>query len=314
MKLILGVALPLAAALLPPRAEACSYPAVVVESTYPRPGAVGVPTNAVPFIYGPALQAEQLTLRDATGAEVPVERRQVEPSGVDLVPLVDLAANQDYEVRLTELPEPVLTFRTGVGPAAVPDRLDPPALEVVVLEYSFASCGEVTNICADATVTVDASIEVRVGGEVLSPGLGEPWPLSRAYGQGLRDDECVEVRARDVRGNRSAPSVACGDALNRVRLRSDMFDVSYDCESYTSYIEARSSGSDAAARPAPDTDAGTPDPIEGCAVRRGPLSPRGWAATALLLWSLAARRQSGARRAARRERALGSSGSPGLVP
>jgi hypothetical protein len=238
-----------AALLVPSPAEACSYAVVVLESTYPEAGAVDVPTNAVPFAYGPELNStDDIALFDAEGRLVPVEARAVTPSGIDLVPLSALAPNQRYELRAVGSTESAsVKFTTGAGPAAVATQLPPPALDVRLLKYTLGTCGEVTGMCAEASHPSGTTLEVRIGEEVLSGGAGSPLPRYRAYGRPLADGDCVEVRARDVRGNRSEPAIACGEVLKSIRLTSNIPDSGYTCDNYSNFVEPSGSDTDPSA-------------------------------------------------------------------
>jgi hypothetical protein len=227
------------ALLMPSRSDACSYAMVVVESSYPEAGAVDVPTNAVPFVYGPELNStSDVELVDEDGRLVPVEARVVTPTGIDLIPVSDLAPNHRYELRAVGSIEAAsIKFTTGAGPAAVSTQLPPPALDVRLLKYALGTCGELSGICIEASHPSGTTLEVRIGDEVLSGGAGSPWPRYRAYGQPLADSDCIEVRARDVRGNRSEPTMACGESLKSIRLTSNIPDSGYACDNYSTFVE-----------------------------------------------------------------------------
>jgi len=247
--------------LLPAPAQACSWGQVVLESSYPRLNAVDVPTNAVLFVYGPelrpaafpALVPDELQLVDESGQSVAFDIQAVVPSGFDLAPLQPLQPNQGYElVRGGPSPYPLLEFTTGSGPAAVPESLSAPTLDVVHFSYPAGSCGVLAGLCVEASAAPNTTLELRVGNEVLAPGAGFPSPHRRAYAQPLADSECVEVRARDVRGHRSAPRTVCGEAIARFELPPD-FDVAYTCDNYLDYV----------GRPAPQPELATPATVPG---------------------------------------------------
>lgn len=267
---LLATGLLSAVLLVPSGAEACSYAIVVIESTYPEAGAVDVPTNAVPFVYGPELNSsDDVALVDEHGRLVPVEVRAVSPTGIDLIPLSDLAPNHKYEIRAVGSIEAAsIEFTTGAGPAAVLTQLPPPALDVRLLKYALGTCGELSGICVEASHPSGTTLEVRIGDEVLSGGAGSPWPRYRAYGQLVADSDCVEVRARDVRGNRSEPTMACGASLKSIRLTSHIPDSGYTCDNYPTFVEP--SGSDTSPSAVPG-DAGANASAERAAELDGDL-------------------------------------------
>jgi len=241
-----------AVSLVPAPARACSWAQVVLEASYPRAGAVDVPTNAVLFVYGPGLGAtEELQLLDPSGQRVAFEARAAVPSGFDLTPLEPLQPNQVYQL----LPDgsaiyPLLEFTTGSGPATVPESLSAPELDVVQFSYALGSCGVLSGLCLDTSTAPDTTLEVRVGSEVLAPGSGAPWPLTRAYSQALGDGDCVEVRARDVRGHRSEPRTACGSDIARFELQGN-FTTEYTCDNYLDYVRV----------PGPEPEATRPEVV-----------------------------------------------------
>lgn len=234
--------------LVPSRARACSIDLSYLEFVSPVMGAVGVPTNAAIFVQGPAtISADAIELVDADGALVSIEARRVSPLGFDIIPSAELLPNHDYTlwarwVGDTELPpgamrpsrDKSIPFTTGPGPASVPAQLDPPELDVRVLQYNFGSCGLQTGTCVKAPRPPDTTLELLIDGEVVRADLVDPWPR---YSGPLAADACIEVRVRDVRGNRSESSVACGERLERVWLPSDMLGVDYTCDNYESFLD-----------------------------------------------------------------------------
>lgn len=245
---LLGAAVTLA----PAPAGACSWGQVIVEASYPRAGALDVPTNAVLFLYGPGVTTtEELQLLDASGRSVALEVRAAMPSGFDLTPLQPLQPNQTYQLLPSGSPYALLEFTTGSGPAAVPEGLSAPELDVVQFSYSLGTCGVLAGLCVDTSTAPDTTLEVRVGSEVLGPGSGPPWPLYRAYSQALANDDCVEVRARDVRGHRSEPRTLCGSDIARFEL-SGATDVQYNCDNYLDYVPGGA--------PRPEPESASPQP------------------------------------------------------
>lgn len=215
-------ALLLGAALSPSPAQACSYPIVVMEASYPERDAVDVPTNAVLFAYGSELgSGDEVILLDAQGSIVPLEVRPVTPSGFDLVPLRELEPSSRYLLRAVGPDDTsAVLFTTGSGPAALPAQLEAPSVAVLAIDYSMGTCGEQTAICTGLSHPAGTTLEVRTGDGVLQRPLStSPW--SRFYGGQLGADDCVEVRVRDVRGNRSEPAHVCGEAIERVRVEGD---------------------------------------------------------------------------------------------
>lgn len=263
--------------LLPERAQACSRALHVIESAYPERGAVEVPTNVVLFVYGPDLDsADDVELRNANGDVVPVDARPAEPSGFDLFPLAELEPNQNYELRApaeSELTSP--WFTTGSGPAEIPQQLGAPALDVRMLNHALGSCGDVTRICLHASPQPSTTFEVRVGEEVLSGRSAHPSIPYEEYGQGLAHGECLEVRTRDARGNRSEPSIACGDALQHVWLSLNVPDSGYTCENYAGFIES--------AQPDPPPTESASCSVSHPGVARRNVAWAAWGVAALLL-------------------------------
>jgi hypothetical protein len=281
---LLATALSGGALLLPAPAAACSYGAVLVEASYPSRGAADVPTNAVLFVYGSALTQElplprvggailtrELQLQRADGEIIPIEVRAAEPSGFDLIPLRELDPLQQYALRMLSPPpdynEVVLDFTTGSGPAAVPEVLSAPAVDLTVLRYGAGTCGIQSGLCLETSSAPATTIEVRVGTEVLPDGAGAPFPRYRIYGGELRESDCVEVRGRDVRGRRSAPTTLCGTEISRVELKPG-FDVVYTCDNYSEYLQepAPTAGGVSAptvAMPRPSDAQGSPVQADG---------------------------------------------------
>ena len=188
--------------LTPAPAAGCSYGQVLLEASYPSRDDVDVPTNAVLFVYGSFTQ--DLLLQRASGEIVPIDVQPAEPSGLDLRPRRELDPLQRYQLRLASPPpdynDVILEFTTAAGPAAVPEALSAPALDLTVLSYGFGSCGIQNGLCLETSSAPGTTIEVRIGKEVLPDGAGAPYPRYRLYGGEVREGDCVEARARDVRG------------------------------------------------------------------------------------------------------------------
>lgn len=208
----------LSGALMPARAVACSLPLVAIEASYPPLRATDVPTNAVLFAAGPDLNPDDLVLLDPELRPVPIEVRAAAPSGFDVVPLAELAPNQRYRLQTPGDRDGTILFTTGSGPAPVPERLEAPALDARVVEATVQTC-QVTLVCLGAPPAPRTMLEVRIGDEVLLTDQSYAAPRGRAYGESIDAEDCIEVRARDLRGNRSAPSIVCGADVELLRLR-----------------------------------------------------------------------------------------------
>jgi hypothetical protein len=219
-----------------------------------------VPTNAVLFVYGPELTSPgSVQLVDELGEVVPIEVQPVVPSGLDVTPLSDLSPERRYELRAVgSYGSDSVPFTTGSGPALVPERMSAPEFDVVQFSYSLGSCGTLAALCMETSPAAQTTLEARVGAEVLALGAagpvpppGTPQPLSRAYSQPLSDSDCVEVRARDVRGRRSAPRTLCGEAIARFELRDNNLDTAYTCDNYLDHVRV----------PGPEPEGVTPDEL-----------------------------------------------------
>jgi hypothetical protein len=255
-RLSFGVALLAAAELTASSARACTYPWV---PSYATASTVEVPTNAVLLVHGRVPEgANGLALLDAAGNAVPFDVRVVTRDAFDLIPRDELEPRQSYRFGLLEQLEmgEALEFTTGAGPAAPSAELGQPDVDAWMLDYHFASCGMVHGLCVDATLPAGTTLEVYLGDSVLIYGL-RGFPDYRQILPDVGPDDCVELRLRDVRGNRSEPSVFCSDALRRFELEGDRFDVSYDCTNYESYVVG---GHDVAHVPA-DTGAALAEPV-----------------------------------------------------
>jgi hypothetical protein len=237
------------------QAVACSSNVVVIGASYPKPGAVDVPTNAVAFVYGPQLTSSDVELVDDAGNVVPTEARVVQPSGIDLVPLDELAPNHTYQLRSVGTIEPAaVEFTTGAGPAESPEVLDSPGLELVLLDHSMGTCGKVTGLCVNAPPSPNTTLEIRVGEEVLRDGVDAARPLYRAYVAPVASDECITARFRDVRGNCSESAQVCGEDLHRMQLPDSSGEPSgYTCDEYLTTAETQAPTVACSFSPAPPT-------------------------------------------------------------
>lgn len=227
-------------------AAACSYALRAIDASYPEAGAVGVPVNAVLFVYGHSLSAAAVQLLEDDGTDVPVQIEPAEPSGFDVRPLSPLEPERTYELRALTVQgniDPPVRFTTGTGPAAIPERVETPELDLAVLLYPPGPCGEQQGLCLDTAAPPGTTLEVRIGEEVLltaPPSYPSTW--FGAYGTYLSETQCLEVRARDVRGRRSAPRTVCGADAHRIEVPPNA-PISYTCQNYAELTQARDSES-----------------------------------------------------------------------
>lgn len=283
-----------AAALAAPAQAQCSEPASAVRSSYPADGAMGVPTNAPLYIYGPALDADSadVTLEDASGEAVSIDLQAAE--GALLVDaFLGLEPNTTYELTVAGGAggaDYSATFTTGAGPAT-PAQLRAPDVSVSVIEQTRATCGVVSAICVIGSVSASRTLEVRLGNEVMSVGA-EPEPVYAANSGAIASNACIEVRVREPGGSVSEATKLCGDDIAR-------FDLAASAPAPTSCLAY----SGAAAGDSDDSDSSSSD-SGGCAL--GALGASGAASGAGALLAglsvvLAARSRRGRRqRAARR--------------
>lgn len=212
-------ALFLAAAAIAPSAQAQSCGTdTVVNSSYPADGAMGVPTNAPLYVYGPELDADSsdVTLQDENGAAASIDV-QAADGGLLIDAFLGLDPNTTYELTVTEGgDEWSASFTTGAGPASRV-QLRAPDVSVSVIDQDRGACGVVSAICVIGTVSAQRTLEVVIGSEVLSVG-DEPAPAYTAAGGAIAANGCVEVRAREPGGSVSAATRLCGDELERFEL------------------------------------------------------------------------------------------------
>lgn len=247
-------ALLLDAALWPATAAACRVGTPVIDASYPERYAEEVPTNAVLFVYGSQITREDIELYSQDGEVVPAEVRAVEPSGFDVEPLRELDPQRRYELRVSAPlgRSEAVAFTTGTGPANVSDTLQPPPLQALELIYDFDTCGQLSSLCIDVSQSPSTLLEARLGPRVLQGSFRSTALAYNEYfngydeivrdalsGDGFREvprADCLELRLRDVRGNRSAPSRRCGGDVERVELGYVPFDVRSMCEIFSEYL------------------------------------------------------------------------------
>jgi hypothetical protein len=202
----------------PATAHACTFAAVSLYQSYPGRESTGVPTNVVAFAYTDG-SSGPLLLRRSDGTPVPSEVTLADPSGLDLRPLAELEPFTNYELVYGTDRVP---FQTGAGPADAPAELAPPDFSATRVSYLQGTCGRLEFVCGATTAAAGTLLEVRAGDEVLlSDAVLEPdvlLSMAPAYGRLAAADECLSVRARDVRGRRSAPLTLCGDEVASLEL------------------------------------------------------------------------------------------------
>lgn len=261
-------ALALGAVLLAPSAQAQSCdPAPTVRSSYPADGAMGVPTNAPVFVYGPALDIDdaEVTLQDGAGQDVPFEVTAVE-GGLLIDAYLGFARNTRHELGVSAGGDDwAASFVTGTGPAVLAGEIPAPDVSISVIEQDTGSCGVVSAICVIGAVPARLSLEVVVGDEVMSLGGGEPVPAFPASAGPIANDACIEARLREPGGFVSEPTRICGNALGRFELSANAA-APRSCAAYAS-------------APAPADDAESSE-SGGCGMARSGATP---SAAALLL-------------------------------
>lgn len=214
-------------------ARACSQLERVIESSYPAPGATGVPTNVVLYAAGDQVDAEGLFLETAAGVRVPVTVSGVLPTGFDITPVIELEPNQRYVLHHPGYSllaaGPVGTsveFETGGGPA-VPELLPPPELAgAVVLDGVESPCPN-ERLCLEP-----GNPHWSLFGANSFNNVSEQTPgiLTGAYGNAFVPEACLEVWRRDALGNRSEAVELCAADVTRVELSGDA--TSTTCEDY----------------------------------------------------------------------------------
>lgn len=279
----------LAMLLAPTPAQACSFRPVSVGASYPRYDQHDVPTNAVLFVDGPAIGAQNVWLRDGSDHRVPIEVRAVEASGFDIEPLEPLAPSSSYVLRVTQ-PQGTPTtipFTTGSGPAAIPSVLLTPEWAPVRITYDEGTCRDLLGYCTGAVGQPGTMLEVRSGPTVLSHGGTAP--LSGWSDDRRQAGDCLSVRARDIRGNRSEPAIACDHDIGELDLRETFAPNATqppDCEAITGVPGA------APARdivPNWEQEANHRN-SSGCVLHGRPTSTGGWLALGAALAALSRRR------------------------
>lgn len=212
-------------------ARACSQGPSVIESSYPVPGATGVPTNVVLYAAGEQLKAEAFLLETESGVRVPSTVSRVLPAGFDIHPATQLAPNQRYVLRhpgfslLAVGPSNTsVEFETGNGPAN-PAVLSPPELDGAALLNAVESPCPSERLCLEPGGSDSALFAATSFNNLseLSPG-----DLTAAYGNAFRPDSCSRVWRRDALGNRSDVVELCISNLQSVELRGDASSTTCD--------------------------------------------------------------------------------------
>jgi hypothetical protein len=219
----LALALALAALGVAPRAGACSFLEVAIETSYPVWGAIGVPTNAVLYVVGERITPDWLSLETAAGHQVPIRVSRVLPTGFDITPAIELEPNQRYVLLHPniDLIGPVslgVEFETGSGPSA-PAALPPPDLAgAVLISQIDSACFPFTRLCLEPGGE-DATLFAAHSLVTLSEQT--PGALVGFRGRTYVPDDCLQVWRRDALGNRSEMVELCGADVPLVELSGD---------------------------------------------------------------------------------------------
>jgi hypothetical protein len=207
----------------PAQAQSCDAAVSAVHSSYPADGAMGVPTNAPLYLYGPELDADttEVTLEDESGADVMIDV-QAADGGLLVDAFLGLDPSTTYELTVASGAgdeEWSASFTTGAGPAMIV-QLRPPDVGVSVIEQDRGTC-VVSAICVIGSVSAQRTLEVVVGGQVLSLGGGQPAPAYAVNGGAIGANACIEVRVREPGGSVSAATRLCGAQLGRFELEAN---------------------------------------------------------------------------------------------
>jgi uncharacterized protein (TIGR03382 family) len=203
----------------PSRAHACSCVAEAIGRSEPADGAVDVPIDIAPVVHG-WLDPTTIVFEREDGTPVEFALRTgpgLNPcEGVtgELVPESPLAANSRYVIRASPPVEDEgsseVWFTTGE--ATVPEiPLAAPEVAVSFVRGNLIVAGCVSDVRGCLTVTGADHAELRA-----TRGDGEQiWTFVRGTVvlNSLLDGapDCIEVRARDAAGRRSAASTLCAD-------------------------------------------------------------------------------------------------------
>jgi hypothetical protein len=283
-------ALFLGAAALAPSAQAQSCGTdTLVHSSYPADGAMGVPTNAPLYVYGPELEADssEVALQEASGTAVEIDVQSAD-GGLLIDAFLGLDPSTTYELTVSAPgggDEWSASFTTGAGPATRV-QLRAPDVSVSVIDQAGGACGSA--ICVIGTVSARRTLEVVIGNEVLSLG-DDPAPVYTANAGSIAANGCIEVRVREPGGSVSDTTRVCGDDLGR-------FDLAASAPAPTScqpYRTASADGDD-------DDDSDSDSESGGCALGASGAAP-GAGACWVGLFALLALRWRSARKG-RRER------------
>ncbi|MEY4546548.1 MAG: hypothetical protein RL685_2743, partial [Pseudomonadota bacterium] len=218
-------------------AHACSQLPRVIESSYPAPGATGVPTNVVLYAAGEQLSADGPSLETAAGVRVPITVTRAMPTGFDITPAIALDPNEHYVLRhpgvslLAAGPlNTSVEFETGSGPAE-PAVLPPPELDRAAVLNGVESTCPNQRLCLEPGGS-DSALFAAASFGTLSNTLSErsPGSLTGAYGNASVPENCLQVWRRDALGNRSDVVELCGADVTRVELSGEAALMT--CEKY----------------------------------------------------------------------------------
>ena len=228
-----------AVTLAPPaQAQSCE-PEPSVHSSYPADGAMGVPTNAPVYLYGPALDVDDtdITLQDAAGEDVPLEVMAVE-GGLMIDAFLGFARNTRHELTVSVGGDDwAASFVTGTGPAIIPGELMAPEVSISVIEQDRGSCGVASAICVIGSIPERLTVEIVTEDEVMSLGGGEPPPTFLANAGSIGADACIRARVREPGGFVSAARRICGNELDRFELAANAA-VPRSCDAYQRATES----------------------------------------------------------------------------
>jgi hypothetical protein len=213
-------------------ARACSQVERAIESSYPAPGATGVPTNVVLYAAGAQLGASGLSLETGAGVSVPITVRRVLPTGFDVIPAIELEPNQPYVLHhpsfslLGGSVNEGVEFETGSGPAA-PAVIPPLDLAgAAVLDGVESPCPS-ERLCLEPGGSELALFAANLFNNVSERSPGS---LTGAYGNAFVPEDCLQIWQRDALGNRSEVVELCTADVTRIELSGDT--ASTTCDEY----------------------------------------------------------------------------------
>jgi hypothetical protein len=229
----------IAAVSAPARVHACSCEARAIARSEPDDGAIGVPVDIAPILGG-WFDPQTVTFEHEDGSPVAFDLR----TGVgldlcdrltgELVPATALAANSRYLIRAST-PEPEeggsteISFTTGEE-QVVQSPLPAPSVAVSFVRGNLIMDSCTSDVRGCLTVTGADHAELRL----TRDGREQNWTFVRGtveLNTLAEAPECIEVRARDAAGRRSAVTTLCGDDVSiRDTRESDYEGYELRCE------------------------------------------------------------------------------------